>query len=154
MVAGRFDAADAFRACRPDAVVSIVEPGGDAPGFPCALRLVLAFDDVEGPSDGGTAPDGAHVGEAIRLARSLPPGATVLVHCEAGLSRSPAVAAVMVCAVSGRGAAQDFIRDGGPWMPNPLVLDLGDALLATGGAMADAGRRAASAVRWTGANPF
>ena len=114
--------AEFFRCDRPWAAISISSPAGDLPVLNEQNRiglLQLVFDDTSDPNAAGAFNQSlAH--EIIFFVRELWEEVDVFsIHCEVGLSRSPAVAAAL---------SRIFYGDDGPWLdfdfPNPLVYRL------------------------------
>lgn len=92
----------------PTHVISIIqkERAGDLPRWEQvpARVLQLQFDDIQ-PAEllfpkqlrlGGARAD--HVRQIIDFAKGIPDGSRLLVHCEAGISRSTASAWIALCA--------------------------------------------------------
>jgi len=75
------------RVFRPDAVLSLLSPGQEAPRFDGA-QLVLRMEDVEDDSPG--SPTAAHA--TLIAAFLAAPAGRVAIHCHAGVSRSAAAA--------------------------------------------------------------
>jgi predicted protein tyrosine phosphatase len=131
------------------ALVSISNPGDRPPSgvrtVPC--RLLLEFDDVAEPTEPG-APAAEDVRRLIAFARQLRDAESVLVHCEAGISRSPAAAIILAAALLDPGredaaaaamAAVAAVFEVAPWArPNRLMLRLADAELGHGRALEEA----------------
>jgi predicted protein tyrosine phosphatase len=100
VIAGIYDLADKIAQHHPDLVISITDPDADEvdraakalAGYDGPV-VKLAFHDIATTGAGATLPTPAHL-EAVskRLAEHLPSGdGTILVHCAAGISRSPAI---------------------------------------------------------------
>ena len=123
-------------------VVSIGDPGQRRPpGLErVALQLRLEFHDVLEDSDEDTAPCAADVERIVRLAeRIADTPRRVLVHCEAGISRSTAAAVILYAVWLGPGAEEDavarvFATVPGAW-PNRTMVRLADVHLQRGGAL-------------------
>lgn len=90
-------------AVHPDLIISITDPdpaeraradGAIARGAPGAQVLRLEMHDICEPMEGCTAPDAEMVEQAVTAAQHHLPSsdARLLVHCHAGLSRSPSIA--------------------------------------------------------------
>lgn len=117
-----------------------------APDAPMARidrpATVLRFNDIVEPRPGLSEPTALIIGQIIDLGRSLPSHATLLIHCYAGISRSPAAAYILACASGPAGqesAPADFLRAASPGAtPNALMIALADQILDRGGAMSRA----------------
>jgi len=104
------------------AVISIREPGSDMPAIPrnelCRGILSLSFHDLHRPE----RPDvilftAEHAREIFDFFTAVRPELeTLVIHCEAGISRSAAVAAALSRATIG---ADSFFFE--HYAPNPLV---------------------------------
>ncbi|GLK56486.1 putative protein tyrosine phosphatase [Methylopila capsulata] len=100
-------------------------------------HLTVTFHDLLGARDGHVAPGAAHVAEALAFAArdDLP----LLVHCYAGVSRSPAMAYAIACARAPdrdeAEIAQELRRLSPSATPNALVVALADDALGRGGRM-------------------
>lgn len=110
------------------------------------LRLV--FDDVQHldrlrrkqGTDRG--PQERDVLQIIRFARELPPGARLLVHCEAGISRSGAAALTVLAALEPHTPVESLLerlaRQRPEMHPNLVLVTHADRLLGRGGALVQA----------------
>lgn len=127
-------------------LVSIGEPEDRPPaGYGnVAARLRLLFSDVN-EEIGGPAPD--DVRRLIRAAESLAErSGRVVIHCQAGISRSTAAAVIVYAVLLGDGreeeamarvlAARELAR------PNRRMIALADELLGREGRLIDAVERA------------
>ncbi len=129
---------------RPECVVSLMSPTAAPVVLPPsnARHLELRFNDIGEPRPGLTEPDKSHVAAMLAHAKSVDLEDTVLVHCWAGVSRSPAGAFILACARSERGMEPIIarrLRQAAPYAtPNPRMIALADALLDRGGAMIEA----------------
>lgn len=133
------------------AVVSIGEPGtgppyGFDPDHPMHLRLEC-HDVLQTEVDniGGRdiqPPTRAHVETLIDRAPILRTAQLVYCHCNAGISRAPAVAYILRCHWSEPGeeetALQAVFEDRPQASPNSLLVEYADDLLERDGAMLDA----------------
>lgn len=121
-------------------VVSINGPGErPPPGVRrAARRLCLEFEDVADPSAPG-APGPEDIRRLVSFAPLLRETSTVLVHCEAGISRSTAAVLILAAALLGPGKEPEAVAaalDAVPAArPNRLMVTLADAELARGGAL-------------------
>ena len=123
-------------------VISIGVPGNPAPdGFEqCASRIRLEFHDVIEDTDFEFGPKAQHVETVIDFARNIEHEyGTLLVHCEAGISRSSAAALTVVTTWLGAGKAReavDKIYAVQPHArPNSRLIELADELLGREGAL-------------------
>ncbi len=121
-------------------VVSIGDPGSRRPaGIGGQRRAVLRleFEDIEDPTD-PMAPTAANVETIVEFASTVARlGGKCLVHCEAGVSRSTAAAAIIARVLLGEGAEAEALRVACEKVPdaapNRLMLRLADELLENGG---------------------
>lgn len=127
-------------AWRPSHLVTLGSPGGpaaeiDHPG----PYLRLAFHDIAAPRPGLTTAATEHVERLLTFARDWDGGQPMLIHCWAGVSRSPAAAYIVACdrALPGDEARLAAgLRAAAPFAtPNPLLIALADRVLGRGGAM-------------------
>ena len=101
-------------------------------------RLRLVFEDEASEAEGGPSPEDVdrliHFARHVDLAKGR-----VLVHCQAGVSRSSAAAAILLAVVLGpnreQDAVQHVLKSHPPARPNVRMLELADAALGTGGAL-------------------
>lgn len=132
-------AVEALLASTPvDHVLTLMSP--DAEIAPRAVATtVLRFNDIAAARPGLTPPSPEMIRTIIDLGRTLPAQATLLVHCFAGVSRSPAAAYILACAAAVRGEEALIarrLREASPKAtPNPLMVALADDILGRGGAM-------------------
>jgi predicted protein tyrosine phosphatase len=118
-------------------LVSIGEPHDRHPaGYRNVRRkLRLLFADV---TDEASGPTEEHVANIIRFAETIQPmGGKVLVHCEAGVSRSTAAALIMYACWLGpereREALEQVLQQRPHARPNRRMIALADKLLAREG---------------------
>jgi len=133
---------------RPSHLVSLLSPRTappDVAGIAVDRRLALAFNDIAGPVEGLRAPTRDDVAALLGFGARAE-GATVLIHCWAGVSRSPAAAFALACQRRPPGheatIAAALRRAAPSATPNPLIVALADELLGRGGAL----RRAIAAI--------
>ncbi|MCX8109285.1 MAG: hypothetical protein N3G20_10830 [Verrucomicrobiae bacterium] len=119
-------------------VISIVDALAERPTFESARRvLYLRFDDVDGTSwfQEGVLATQTDVRRALRFAREIK-NEPLIIHCTAGVSRSPAIAWVVICdklrghTNAGQLATQIVLRLRPQSLPNRHVLNLGLKILA------------------------
>ena len=117
-------------------------PADEQPPTPRGIRpadhLRILVDDVDRPGSSPAAPARFHVEELVQFLRSSPPRAPLLIHCLAGVSRSPAAALVaLALETPGREReAAHALRKAGPFVsPNRLIVELADRALERRGAL-------------------
>lgn len=96
-VCGLDDVPDLAERIRPGRLISLLPRREQLPTplqVAASDHLRVLVDDVDAPQSGFTAPARAHVDELIAFLRDTPPSASILIHCLAGVSRSPAAALV------------------------------------------------------------
>ena len=126
-------------------VLSILDPGYPVPEifgqYGEHERLELRFDDIVDERAGATMPQPDHVWQILAFGRTLDaePGATLIVHCHAGISRSTAAMVLILAQAMPLASAEEVvamvhgIREKA-W-PNLRIIELGDAMLGRGGAL-------------------
>ena len=122
--------------------ISIGVPGDPAPaGFErCATGIRLEFHDITEDTDFEFGPRAWHVEQVIDFARAMQhEEGTLLVHCEAGISRSSAAALTVFATWLGVGKEQDAVdrtyAAQPQASPNSLFVELADDLLGRDGAL-------------------
>jgi predicted protein tyrosine phosphatase len=137
------------RALKPTHLVSLIDPESPAPDRPSGVavadHLLFRFHDLD-TTDAATGGPTAEVADALVVfALRLHAEARVLVHCEAGISRSTAAALALDLAAPGPPpGAQDRLE--AAWVrlfalrpearPNRGLLRLADTRLGLGGRLA------------------
>ncbi len=99
----------------------------------------VRFNDVAMPQPGACTH--AHIEKVLEFGERVKADSHLLVHCHAGVSRSPAVAAILLCQHAPGREAEAFARlhDVRPQArPNPLVVQIGDEVLGRNGALQNA----------------
>jgi predicted protein tyrosine phosphatase len=134
-------------------LVSIWSPGSrkELPFFPLPEGQILRvdFDDIENKQ--GQHPHSAHsltppssqdLAGIIAFGKKLPHDARLLLHCQAGISRSTAAAFTILCArepeISARRLLIKVWRKRPHCWPNQLMVDYADELLQRQGEMKEA----------------
>jgi predicted protein tyrosine phosphatase len=126
-------------------VLSILDPGWPDPGafadFPPHRRKALRFHDVIAPVSPVTiVPSAKHVAQLLEFGRetmAAGPGAHLLIHCHAGISRSTASAALLLAQADPAREAADIFAEIArlrprAW-PNLLLLEYGETALGREG---------------------
>lgn len=136
---------------RPSHIVSLMSPSAnldiDMSGH-TAEHLVLRFNDIAEPREGLIAPDESHIRTYLDFLESWDGRNPLLVHCWAGVSRSPAAAYIASSLRQSEMNEQELaslLRAKAPYAtPNPRIIAIADTVLAKGGrmsaAIADIGR--------------
>lgn len=130
-----------FERLRPERLISLL-PADEQPPTPPGMRpahhLRLTVVDVDDPRASPSAPARSHIEALIDFLRATPPRKSILIHCLAGVSRSPA-AALVALALDAPGREQEavrLLRRAAPFAdPNRLMIEIADDLLARGGAL-------------------
>lgn len=130
--------AETIERYRPTHVASLISPDAEAPEIVGVERLVLRFNDIAEPREGLVTPDASIIERLFAFADAAGEG-PLLVHCFAGVSRSPAAAYALACRRAGAGEEARLaqaLREASPEAtPNPLMVALADAALGRSGAM-------------------
>ena len=120
-------------------------------GVAAADHLTIIFHDLLEARDGHVAPGAAHVADALAFAAAN--DHPLLVHCYAGVSRSPAMAYAIACARAADRSEAEIARElrrlSPSATPNALIVALADAALGREGRM-----RAAIAALGRGEDAF
>lgn len=128
-----------WRSRRPSHLISLISPDARPSELPGVERLVLRFNDIAEPRPGLIAPDEALIRRLLTFAETWPATAPLVVHCHAGVSRSPAAAYILACARASVGREAELagvLRARSPEAtPNALMVSLADDILGRGGAM-------------------
>lgn len=125
---------------RPSHIVSLSSPGAQAAQLPPGSDVLrLTFHDISEPRPGLEMATLDDVRNLIAFARSWPRERPMLIHCWAGVSRSPAAAFVVACAIGTPGSERDIalrMRRAASFVtPNRHLVALGDDLLERQGSM-------------------
>jgi predicted protein tyrosine phosphatase len=131
---------EVLEAWRPSHVIGLTSPGGEVADIPSSVRqLQLRFHDIVGPRDDLRPVSEGDIERLLAFTDAWPRMEPLLIHCWAGVSRSPAVAYAIACMILGAGQEArlaGLLRARAPFAtPNPRVIALADAALDRGGAM-------------------
>lgn len=128
-------------------VLSLLDPGKRPwlhPSTSSQNWKLLTFEDVEDPSY-DRAPTQEHVEQILAWARKLPNDTVLLVHCEAGISRSPAAALAILVQYHGVDKIDqclDLLFGVRPESaPNLLIAKYADELLECSGKLIAAAKK-------------
>jgi predicted protein tyrosine phosphatase len=127
------------RELRPRHLVSVLQEDEQPPTPPEISRerhFRLEIDDITQPAPGLVVPQPDHIESLIHFLSSCDRDSSILFHCIAGLSRSPAAALIaLVLHAEGReDEAARILRRAAPHVfPNRRMIELADGLLGRGG---------------------
>lgn len=114
-------------------IISMTDIDSEWPDFGKRASLKLRFNDEENDWI-ATAPNANDVRDILRFARTFKPDDTIIVHCEAGICRSSAVAlGVYVFHHGLDGAREAFKAYDGLIVPNSLLARLLDEAMSLNG---------------------
>lgn len=121
-------------------MISLGSPRAESrPAPPGVSHLSLTFHDIVEPRDGLEAVSADQVAALLDFAAAWPGAVPLLIHCWAGVSRSPAAAYAVACLIEGPARAAVLaarLRAAAPFAtPNARVTALADARLGGGGAL-------------------
>lgn len=128
---------------KPERIISLLSPDDRFPefeGYDEDRHLRLEIDDVGyAVSSGRQGPNASHAMAIIDFARDWPKKAPMLIHCQAGVSRSAAAAFIVACALNPRAEpadiAADLRRQSLTARPNRILVEMADRLLNRRGRM-------------------
>ena len=99
-------------------------------------QRVLTFDDIAAPMDNWVVAEEYHVRSALVFASQWDQP-SLLIHCHAGMSRSPAIALAILADWLGEGredeAVKDLLKIAPLCTPNRLVVEIADRMLRRSG---------------------
>lgn len=102
-------------------------------------HLLLVMNDIAEMREGMTMPGEGHVRRLLAFARSWERAKPLVVHCYAGVSRSPASAYIMAAALAPERSEVELARtlrfQSPTATPNPRLIAVADALLGRNGRM-------------------
>jgi predicted protein tyrosine phosphatase len=101
-------------------------------------HLVLGVSDITAPREGHILPGAEHVEALLAFVRDWDRARPMLIHCYAGVSRSPAAAFIAACALSPAPEAeiaQNLRRLSPSATPNSHMIALADSILSRNGRM-------------------
>lgn len=136
----------------PELVVSLLDPEFDFPELGPTYRtrhLRLHIHDVHAGGPGQVVPTPKHVGRLLEFLGRWQRSSPLLIHCRAGIGRSPAAAFIAACVhspnISERTIALELRRASSLARPNQVLVELADVAMGRN-------RRMAGAIEETGRN--
>ena len=99
-VCPRSKVAEMVQRHKPSRVVSLLDPGSEFPDLGpvyAKKHLRLEFHDVHLPLLTHALPTPAHFDQFLRFIQEWDPADALLIHCQAGIGRSPATAFIAAC---------------------------------------------------------
>ena len=104
-----------------------------------ANHLRLIMNDIDRPAEGLIAPEAAHIHQLVDFLNSWDQESPLLIHCHAGISRSPAAAFIALCLLRPQMTEEELarrLREASPAAkPNRLIVRLADDILRREGRM-------------------
>lgn len=133
---------DTVRGSGARSLVTILTAGASF-ARPCIIapprHLRIAVSDIETPVEGHVLPGAEHIQRLLDFLADWDRREPVVIHCYAGVSRSPAAAFIAACALEPRRAEIDVARDlrrASPTAtPNRRLVALADHMLDRQGRM-------------------
>ncbi len=126
-------------------VISILDPDFTFPDLGPAYdgrHLRLRFHDVHAPADGSVSPCAHHIDELLCFLSAWEDDSPLLIHCRAGIGRSPATAFVAACWRNPNadewGIARTLRRVAPLARPNETLVTLADTAMKRDGRMSHA----------------
>lgn len=128
---------------RPSHILSLISPSAERTGFGqlAPHHLELRFNDITEPREGLIAPLTEHIKAMFDFGRSAQVNGPLLVHCWAGVSRSPAAAFVLAFDRyrSSPNHLAKRLREAAPYCtPNQRMVAIADELLQSRGTLRNA----------------
>ena len=131
------------RVRQPSHILSLISPSAEPTGFQKLVphHLELRFNDIAEPRDGLIEPSTDHIQSIIEFGRNSRAQGPLLIHCWAGVSRSPAAAFIIAFDRDRPSPAHlaARLRSAAPYCtPNPKMIALADKALGAQGELARA----------------
>jgi predicted protein tyrosine phosphatase len=134
-LSGLAGVSNALRDFQPVKLISLLDP----PLMPATPDLIerknhlkLELNDISAPTEGLILPNEEHIERLLAFGESWAPSERVLIHCWAGVSRSPA-ALLILLAQKNPGREEEMarlVRSRAPHIrPNRRLIELGDRAL-------------------------
>ncbi len=121
-------------------------------------HMILRFNDIVAPRDGLVSPSEQHIASLIRFAHLWDRKNPMVVHCWAGISRSPAAAVIIALALDRKRDVNELANTlravSAVVTPNILMVEIADRILQQGGALASSIRQIGRGSDAFEGNPF
>lgn len=148
-----------IRTRTPERIVSLLDPDFTFPETgPAYLgrHLRLCLHDVHDVTEGQVVPTAKHVEELLDFLAAWKRAAPLLIHCHAGIGRSPATAFIAACLhnpdVDERTIAAALRRASPLARPNETLIKLADSAMNRKGRMSAAIVETGRSLAWTSIN--
>jgi predicted protein tyrosine phosphatase len=113
---------------------------------PCEIarerHLRIAVSDIDAPREGHILPGEEHIDRLLAFLEEWDRSAPLVIHCYAGVSRSPAAAFIAACALTPRRSEMEIARElrrvSPTATPNRRLVAIADDRLGRGGRMSAA----------------
>jgi predicted protein tyrosine phosphatase len=139
----------------PERIVSLLDPDFTFPEFGSvyAARLLrIRLHDAHVPGDGRIVPAAKHIADLLAFVAEWTRTAPLLIHCRAGIGRSPAVAFITACFCSPHTDEFEIaqaLRIASPTArPNEVLVKLADEAMGRGGRMQAAMSQTGRGLPW------
>ncbi len=120
-------------------LVTVGMPVERPASIPAANHTVIGVSDIAAPQAGHVLPGDEHVAALLDVIRAWPREKPLVIHCYAGISRSPAAAYIAACALAPERDEDEIaqaLRAASPSAtPNRLFVEIADRLLGREGRM-------------------
>ena len=133
---------ETVRATGAQSLVTLIDEGTPVrrpSGIDAEKHLVVVLSDIVVEREGHTLPAKSHVEKLLAFVRRWDQRAPLLIHCWAGVSRSPAAAFIAVCALRPHRDETEIaqgVRANSPTAtPNARLVAIADAMLGRNGRM-------------------
>jgi predicted protein tyrosine phosphatase len=140
----------------PERIISLLDPDFSFPeAGPAYLgrHLRLHLHDVHLPTEGHILPTTKHIDDLLTFLSHWNQTAPILIHCRAGIGRSPAAAFIAACLhnphVDERYIAVALRRASPLARPNEVLIKLADAAMSRKGRMSSAIAKTGRDLPWT-----
>ncbi len=134
--------AETVRVTGAQSLVTLIDKGTPVSrpsGIAAEEHLVVVLSDIVAELEGHTLPAKAHVEKLLAFVRRWDQAAPLLIHCWAGVSRSPAAAFIAACALRPHrdeaGIARAVRANSPTATPNARLVAIADTMLGRNGRM-------------------